>query len=288
MASKKRGLGRGLSALIPDNIEADLLNTEESKEQVVELDINLIVPNKNQPRKEFEKVSLEELKNSIQQYGIIQPIVVRKVEDKYEIIAGERRWRAAREASFDKIPCIIKEVDEKEAIKLAIIENIQREDLNPIEEANAFKSLMNTYNLKQEEVAEAVGKSRSYVANSLRLLNLDEEIQDYISEGKISTGHAKALLGVRNKKDRLSIAKTIIDKKLNVRETEKLVSKSKRKKTGKSTVEKDPFIKEIEERLMTTLGTKVTLISSKKGGKIEIEFYNEEDLQRILEVIMNI
>ncbi|NLX61401.1 MAG: ParB/RepB/Spo0J family partition protein [Tissierellia bacterium] len=288
MASKKRGLGRGLSALIPDNIEADLLNTEESKEQVVELDINLIVPNKNQPRKEFEKVSLEELKNSIQQYGIIQPIVVRKVEDKYEIIAGERRWRAAREASFDKIPCIIKEVDEKEAIKLAIIENIQREDLNPIEEANAFKSLMNTYNLKQEEVAEAVGKSRSYVANSLRLLNLDEEIQDYISEGKISTGHAKALLGVRNKKDRLSIAKTIIDKKLNVRETEKLVSKSKRKKTGKSTVEKDPFIKEIEERLMSTLGTKVTLISSKKGGKIEIEFYNEEDLQRILEVIMNI
>lgn len=288
MASKKRGLGRGLSALIPDNIEADLLNTEEGKEQVVELDINLIVPNKNQPRKEFEKVSLEELKNSIQQYGIIQPIVVRKVEDKYEIIAGERRWRAAREASFDKIPCIIKEVDEKEAIKLAIIENIQREDLNPIEEANAFKSLMNTYNLKQEEVAEAVGKSRSYVANSLRLLNLDEEIQDYISEGKISTGHAKALLGVRNKKDRLSIAKTIIDKKLNVRETEKLVSKSKRKKTGKSTVEKDPFIKEIEERLMSTLGTKVTLISSKKGGKIEIEFYNEEDLQRILEVIMNI
>lgn len=288
MASKKRGLGRGLSALIPDNIEADLLNTEESKEQVVELDINLIVPNKNQPRKEFEKVSLEELKNSIQQYGIIQPIVVRKVEDKYEIIAGERRWRAAREASFDKIPCIIKEVDEKEAIKLAIIENIQREDLNPIEEANAFKSLMNTYNLKQEEVAEAVGKSRSYVANSLRLLNLDEEIQDYISEGKISTGHAKALLGVRNKKDRLSIAKTIIDKKLNVRETEKLVSKSKRKKTGRSTVEKDPFIKEIEERLMSTLGTKVTLISSKKGGKIEIEFYNEEDLQRILEVIMNI
>ena len=288
MASKKRGLGRGLSALIPDNIEADLLNTEESKEQVVELDINLIVPNKNQPRKEFEKVSLEELKNSIQQYGIIQPIVVRKVEDKYEIIAGERRWRAAREASFDKIPCIIKEVDEKEAIKLAIIENIQREDLNPIEEANAFKSLMNTYNLKQEEVAEAVGKSRSYVANSLRLLNLDEEIQDYISEGKISTGHAKALLGVRNKKDRLSIAKTILDKKLNVRETEKLVSKSKRKKTGKSTVEKDPFIKEIEERLMSTLGTKVTLISSKKGGKIEIEFYNEEDLQRILEVIMNI
>lgn len=288
MASKKRGLGRGLSALIPDNIEAELLNTEESKEQVVELDINLIVPNKNQPRKEFEKVSLEELKNSIQQYGIIQPIVVRKVEDKYEIIAGERRWRAAREASFDKIPCIIKEVDEKEAIKLAIIENIQREDLNPIEEANAFKSLMNTYNLKQEEVAEAVGKSRSYVANSLRLLNLDEEIQDYISEGKISTGHAKALLGVRNKKDRLSIAKTIIDKKLNVRETEKLVSKSKRKKTGKSTVEKDPFIKEIEERLMSTLGTKVTLISSKKGGKIEIEFYNEEDLQRILEVIMNI
>jgi len=288
VASKKRGLGRGLSALIPDDLEANFFNPEEKKEQIVELDIDLIIPNKNQPRKEFEKESLKELKNSIEQYGVIQPIVVRKLEEKYEIIAGERRWRAAKEASLEKLPCIIKEVDDKEAIKLALIENLQREDLNPIEEANAFKNLMDSYNLTQEEVAEAVGKSRSYVANSLRLLNLEKEIQDYIAEGKITSGHGKALLGIRNKKDRLSVAQSIIDKKLNVRETEKLVSKTKTKKTKKSSVEKDPIIVEIEERLMSALGTKVSLIPGKKGGKIEIEFYTDDDLQRILEIITDL
>lgn len=285
MVSKKRGLGKGLSALIPDDLEGNLFNEDEKKDQIVELDISLVVSNENQPRKEFEKESLEELKDSIKQYGIIQPIVVRKLNDKYEIIAGERRWRAAKEASLKKVPCIIKEVDDKEAIKLALIENIQRQDLNPIEEANAFKALIDNYNLKQDEVAKAVGKSRSYIANSLRLLNLDKEILDYVSEGKITVGHGKALLGVRNKKERLNVAKAIVDKNLNVRETEKLVSKAKTRKSKKDVVKKDPFIEEIEEKLMRALGTKVSLISSKSGGKIEIEFYSDEDLQRILEVI---
>lgn len=285
MVSRKRGLGRGLSALIPDDPEGNLFDEDVNKEQVIELDIELVIPNKDQPRKEFEKESLEELRDSIKQYGIIQPIVVRKIKNKYEIIAGERRWRAAREASIKKVPCIVKEVDDKEAIKIALIENIQRQDLNPIEEANAFKALMDNYNLKQEEVAEAVGKSRSYVANSLRLLKLDKEILEYISEGKITTGHGKALLGIRNKKERLNLAKEIIDKNLNVRETEKLASKTKKIKRSTKATRKDPFIEEIEEKLMRALGTKVTLVSSKKGGKIEIEFYSDEDLQRILEAI---
>jgi len=285
VVSRKRGLGRGLSALIPDESEGYLFEEEVKNEKVVELDINLIVSNKDQPRKEFEKESLEELRDSIKKYGIIQPIVVRKIDDKYEIIAGERRWRAAKEANLSKVPCIVKEVDDMEAIKIALIENIQRQDLNPIEEANAFKTLMDNFRLTQEEVADAVGKSRSYIANSIRLLNLDKEILDYVSQGKITAGHGKALLGVKNKKDRMNIVKSIVDKNLNVRDTEKLVSKVKTRKSEEKIIKKDPFVEEVEEKLMRILGTKVNLISSKKGGKIEIEFYSDEDLQRIIEVI---
>lgn len=285
MVSKKRGLGRGLSALIPE--ETMVYHSEENlnKGPVVELDISNIESNEDQPRKEFEKEALVELKNSIKQYGIIQPIVVRKKNDKYEIIAGERRWRAAKEANLKKVPCIIKEVDDKQALKLALIENIQRENLNPIEEAHAYKSLLDNYSLTQEEIALAVGKSRSYIANTLRLLNLDNEIMDYVQQGKISSGHGKALLGIRDKKRRLNTAKEIVENKLNVRETERLVSKTKSKKNNRKKVAKDPFVNEIEENLMRALGTKVTLTAKKSGGKIEIEYYTEEDLQRILEVI---
>lgn len=285
MVSRKRGLGRGLSALIPDESEGYLFDEEAKKEKVLELDINLVVSNKDQPRKEFERESLEELRDSIKKYGIIQPIVVRRISDKYEIIAGERRWRAAKEANLKKVPCIVKEVDDIEAVKIALIENIQRQDLNPIEEANAFKALMDNFSLTQEEVAEAVGKSRSYIANSIRLLNLDKEILDFVSQGKITAGHGKALLGIKNKKDRLNIVKSIVEKNLNVRDTEKLVSKTKARKPKEKNAQKDPFIEEIEEKLMRKLGTKVSLISSRRGGKIEIEFYSDEDLQRILEVI---
>lgn len=287
MASRKRGLGRGLLALIPDESEGYIFDEDAKKEKIVEIDVNLVVSNKDQPRKEFEKESLEELRDSIKKYGIIQPIVVRKISGKYEIIAGERRWRAAKEANLDKVPCIIKEVDDMEAIKIALIENIQRQDLNPIEEANAFKALMDNFSLTQEEVAEAVGKSRSYIANTIRLLNLDKEILDYVSQGKISAGHGKALLSVKNKKERLDIAKAIVDKNLNVRDTEKLVSRSKTKKIKEKVSQKDPFVEEVEEKLMSALGTKVNLIPGKKGGRIEIEFYNDEDLQRIVEIIAN-
>lgn len=285
MAVKKRGLGRGLSALIPEESQISLFEEDSNKSPVVELDISSIETNKEQPRKTFEKESLDELKNSILQYGVLQPIVVRKKGNRYEIIAGERRWRAAKEAKLEKIPCIIKEVDDKESLKLALIENIQREDLNPIEEARSYKTLIDEYGLTQEELAQALGKSRSYIANTLRLLNLDEEIVDYIYEGKITSGHAKALLGVKDKEERLNLAKAIVENQLNVRETERMASKSKKKKSNTKKPDKNPFIAQIEESLMRALGTKVTLIAKRNGGKIEIEYYSDEDLQRIVEVI---
>lgn len=285
MSVKKRGLGKGLSALIPEESQISLFEDDLSKGSIIELDIDSIESNKEQPRKTFEKESLEELVNSIRLYGILQPIVVRKKDNKYEIIAGERRWRAAKEANLEKVPCIIKEADDTQALKLALIENIQRENLNPIEEAYAYKTLIDEYNLTQEEVAQALGKSRSYIANTLRLLNLDEEIIDYISQGKITSGHGKALLGVKSKKDRLELAKEIVEKNLNVREAEKMASKISSKKSKEKSVEKNPFISQIEDNLMRALGTKVTLTTKKNGGKIEIEFYNDDDLQRIVEII---
>lgn len=285
MAVKKRGLGKGLSALIPEESQISLFEEDSNKSPVVEIDISSIETNKEQPRKTFEKESLEELKNSIMQYGVLQPIVVRKKGDKYEIIAGERRWRAAKEAKLEKIPCIIKEADDKESLKLALIENIQREDLNPIEEARSYKILIEEYELTQEEVAQALGKSRSYIANTLRLLNLEKEIIDYIYQGKITSGHAKALLGVKDKEERLNLAKAIVENQLNVRETERMASKSKKKKSNTKKPDKNPFIAQIEESLMRALGTKVTLIAKRNGGKIEIEYYSDEDLQRIVEVI---
>ncbi len=284
MATKKRGLGKGLAALLPEEPIMDLLNEEVDEESIVHVNLNEIEPNEEQPRKQFEKESLNELKESIEQFGVIQPIIVRKKEDKYEIIAGERRWRAAKEAKLEEIPCIIKEIDDKEAMKLALIENIQREDLNPIEEALAYKSLMENYKLTQEDLAKAIGKSRSYIGNTVRLLNLDEEIIENIAEGKLSSSHGRALLAIPNKKERLKTADEIINNKMNVRETEKIAKKSKKQKS-KAMPTKDPFIVDIEEKLMSSLGTKVNLIPKKNGGKIEIEFYNDEDLERIIEIL---
>lgn len=288
MVTKKRGLGKGLAALIPDEPITDLLNEEVDKESIVNIQIDLIKPNRDQPRREFEPETLKELKNSILQYGIIQPIVVRKKGENYEIIAGERRWRAAKDAKLSEVPCIIREVSDKGAMKLALIENIQREDLNPIEEAYAFKGLIEDYNLTQDEVAKAIGKSRSYIANSVRLLNLDEKVLDYIAEGKISSGHGRALLSLDSKDEQLKTAESIVNEKINVRETEKLVkNRSTKKRKPKMTLNRDPFTEEIEENLMRALGTKVKLTSKKDGGKIEIEFYNDEDLDRIIEIITN-
>lgn len=283
--AKKRGLGKGLSALIPDEPIEEFLDIGEVKEAITNIDISLIKPNKNQPRKEFEKEGLEELSHSIKNYGIIQPIIVRKVENQYEIVAGERRWKASQLAGLKEIPCLVRDVEDIEAMKLALIENIQREDLNPIEEARAFKELMDKYQLKQEELSQVVGKSRSYIANTLRLLNLDNETQNLVEEGKISSGHGRALLSIKNDKDRKRATNEIINNKLNVRQTEDMAKQIKSNKI-RSSKRKDPIVVELEENLMSYLGTKVKIIYGKEKGKIEIEYYGEEDLERILDAII--
>src|SRR5690554_1036543 len=222
MAVKKRGLGKGLSALISDDLLVDESNEKETVEYI---DINLISPNKNQPRKNMDKEALKELADSIKVHGLIQPIIIRKVGSKHELIAGERRWRACKMAGLKEIPCIIKDIDDKVSAKYALIENIQREDLNPIEEAVAYKKLMEDYDLTQEEVAKEVGKSRSYIANTVRLLNLHEKIIEYISKGQLTAGHGKALLSIKDKEKQLLAAEEIIKNNLNVRQAEDITNK---------------------------------------------------------------
>lgn len=284
MANKKRGLGKGLSALIPDEPIDEILNSDD-KNYIMDIDISLIKPNENQPRKEFNEESLDELRESIKTYGVIQPVIVRKMGKVYEIVAGERRWKASKEAGLKSIPCIVKDIEDFEATKLSLIENLQREDLNPVEEANAFKDLMDQYKLTQEEIAKIVGKSRSYIANSIRLLNLDDEVKDYLSKGEISSGHGKAILAIDDKKKQKKVARDIIDKKLNVRDAESLVKDIK--KNTPSRVEKDPYILDIEENLISKFGTKVKITQGNNKGKVEIEYYSDDDLNRILEILMN-
>ncbi len=286
MSVKKRGLGKGLSALISDEV---VIDDRSSKEFIENIDINLIIPNENQPRQEFHKEALSDLTNSIKAHGLIQPIIVRKVKNKYEIIAGERRFRASKAAGLKEIPCILKDINTEMSAKIALIENVQREDLNPIEEALAYKKLMGDYNLTQEEVANEVGKSRSYIANTVRLLNLGEEIIDYISKGELTSGHGKALLGIKDKKEQLLAAEKIIANNLNVRQTEEMTNKkttaNKKINVKNSKGSKDSHIIDLEESLMRTLGTKVNLIQGDKKGKIEIEYYGYEDLERIIDVL---
>ncbi|HSH35040.1 ParB/RepB/Spo0J family partition protein [Schnuerera sp.] len=286
MVAKKRGLGKGLAALIPNEPVVDLMNSESDFKNIQNIKISSITPNEDQPRKDFDKKLLKELTDSIKQYGVIQPIVVRKKNDIFEIIAGERRWRAAKAAGLTEVPCIVKKVDDKQAMKLALIENLQRDNLNPIEEAYAFEGLIKEHNLTQEEVASAIGKSRSYIANTIRLLKLDDEIKDYISKGKLSSGHGRALLGIKNKEEMIKTAQNIMNNNMNVRETEKVVKDRKKKKPKKNQVQKDPFVLEMEEKLMRVLGTKVTLTTKKDGGVISIEFYGDEDLERLLDLMV--
>lgn len=285
MSVKKRGLGKGLSALISDELIND--NNEKSKDSIINIDISLIIPNKEQPRQNFEEEALEDLANSIKIYGLLQPIILRKVEKKYEIVAGERRWRACKIAGLKEVPALIKELSQQESAKIALIENIQREDLNPIEEAMAYKKLMEDFKLTQEDVSLQVGKSRSYIANSIRLLNLDENITNFVAQGKLTTGHGKALLGIKDKNEQLKAAEKIINEKLNVRQTEEIASS---KKVNESNVEeniKDTHIISLEEELMRSLGTKVNLVPGVKKGKIEIEYYGDEDLDRIIDVLLS-
>lgn len=286
MTNKKRGLGRGLAALINDDIDLDM-----EDETIKEIDVNLIFPNKYQPRQDFKDDNIQELSNSIKINGLIQPIVIRKVGKKYEIIAGERRLRAAKIAGLKEIPSIIKDIDEETSAKFALIENIQREDLNIIEEAQAYKDLIEKYKLTQEELASEMSKSRSYISNSIRILSLDKEILNYIIDGKLSQGHAKVILSLKDKEMQKKIAEDIIKNGLSVRQTEVLInslenkSKDKEVKQNTSQKQKPSNIIEVEETLMNSLGTKVNLRGGDKKGKIEIEYYSLDDLERIIEIL---
>lgn len=295
MNEKKRGLGRGLNALINtgSDTENNKENTKENHEyKEVFINISLVEPNRNQPRKEFDKESLSELANSIKQYGILQPIIVQKNGDMYEIIAGERRWRAAKEAGLTEVPVIVRDYDKQKVMEISIIENIQREDLNPIEEAMAYQSLMEEYGLKHDELAEKVSKNRSTITNSMRLLKLSKNIQQMLIDGKISTGHAKVLLSVEDINEQEKIAQELIDKSLSVRELEKLVkkyTKPRKKKDNKDDKDYSLFYREYEDRLKDILGTKVQINTKDKNkGRIEIDYYSAAELERIVELLNSI
>ena len=299
MAVKKKGLGKGLDSLIPDNKSVKITQTENvSKKDEPEvktgeqmMKINMVEPNRDQPRKKFEEDALLELADSIKQFGILQPLLVRKRKDYYEIIAGERRWRAAKIAGIKEVPVIVKDYTEQEIVEIGLIENIQRENLNPIEEAMAFKRLLEEFNLKQDEVAERVSKSRTAVTNSMRLLKLDERVQQMIVDDMISTGHARALLAIDNKELQYELANKVFDEKLSVRETEKLVKdiKSPKKEKPKKEVVDNYIYKDLENRMKEVMGTKVSIASKGKGkGKIEIEYYSDSELERMFDMIMSL
>jgi ParB family chromosome partitioning protein len=277
----KRGLGKGLEALIP---KAE----HKEKELVIEMDIESLTPNLFQPRRSFGKEKMEELKESIKKHGIIQPILVRKMANGYEIVAGERRLKAAKEVGLKKIPAIIKTFNNEKSLEIALVENIQREDLNPVEQANAFKRLMDEFHLTQQELAEATGKSRALVANTIRLLKLNPEIQKNISEGKISFGHAKLLLSIEDEEVQKVACDRIIANDLSVRDTERLIKNieklpKKQFKVKNVTIEQFP---DAEERLRDVLGTKISILYDGKKGKINIEFYSKEDLRRIVDMLL--
>lgn len=296
MAVKKGGLGpkgKGLDALFDSEIKS--VSHQVSKDTVQLIDINKIEPNRLQPRKQFEENALEELAESIKQYGVIQPVVVKAVEDYYELIAGERRWRASKIAGIKKIPAIIKEYDSEKIFEIALVENLQREDLNPMEEAAGYKKISEDFGLNQEEIAKRVGKSRSAVANAMRLLNLDERVQNFVKEGKISSGHARALLAVEDKDMQFEMAERIIEDDLSVRNTEAMVKLyvSKKEETKEEVKQKPSkfntaVFAEAADRLKNVLGTKVKLTSKQNKGKIEIEFYSDDDLDRLLGLINKI
>jgi len=299
MAVKKKGLGKGLDSLIVPNknVESseDNKNKKESKEEIIPgeqmMKINMVEPNRDQPRKNFEEDALLELADSIKQFGVLQPLLVRKQKDYYEIIAGERRWRAAKMAGMKEVPVIVKEFTEQEIVEIGLIENIQRENLNPIEEAMAYKRLMEEFGLKQDEIAERVSKSRTTVTNSMRLLKLDERVQQMIIEDMISTGHARALLAIEDRDQQYELANMIFDEKLSVRDVEKLVKSLKNpKKVKEKKVVKNSFIyTDLEEKLKEVIGTKVSIASKGKGkGKIEIEYYSDEELERVFDMIMSL
>ncbi|HOB19651.1 MAG TPA: ParB/RepB/Spo0J family partition protein [Candidatus Atribacteria bacterium] len=279
----KKGLGRGLDALF-ESYGAEP-KTDGEKTGIKMLKITDIDPNPYQPRKSFDEGKIQELAESIKQHGVVQPIAVKKQGDRYMIIAGERRWRAARAAGLTEIPAVTMDLSEREIIEVALIENLQREDLNPIEEAQGIKLLIEQYKLTQEEVAERLGRSRPAIANTLRLLNLSPQIQDHLVNGRLTEGHARALLGISDLKLRDQVAQRIIEKGLSVRDTEQLIKKitGYQKAKKKTKAEKPVYLMELEMNLEEALGTRVQITPGKKKGIIEIEYYGDDDLERILE-----
>ena len=287
MAAKKMGLGKGLDSMIPPKSTGTRAKTDNRISQTGEtiLKINEVEPNKNQPRKNFNEDSLLELSESIKLHGIVQPLVVTRKKDYYEIIAGERRWRAAKMAGLREVPVVIKDYTPQEVMEVALIENIQREDLNPVEEARAYQNLIQEYSLKQEEVAEKVSKSRTAITNSLRLLKLDDRVLEMLVEETISSGHARALLGFPDKEQQYTVAMKIFDEKLSVRETEKLVKSmmNPTRKNAKKELKNDFVYRDLEEKLKQKLGTKVRINrKTEQKGKVEIEYYSPEELEKIL------
>ena len=300
MPIKKKGLGKGLDSLIPDNNSMKSVTSEktvESKEDaaaksgVQVMKINEVEPNRDQPRKNFDEDALLELSDSNKQFGVLQPLLVRKRKDYYEIIAGERRWRAAKLAGVKEVPVIEKEYTDQEILEIGLIENIQRENLNPIEEAIAYKRLLEEFNLKQDEVAERVSKSRTAVTNSMRLLKLSDKVQQMIIDDMISTGHARALLAIDDPELQYTLANKIFDEKLSVRETEKLVKeiKNPKKPKEKKPVANSFIYQDLEEKMKSVFGTKVSIASKGKGkGKIEIEYYSDDELEHLFDMMMSI
>lgn len=296
--AKKRGLGKGVSALFGGDIDEtavvsnDLsLINDDDKERVTVLKLSQINPNREQPRKAFDEEKLAALAASIEKHGVIQPIIVKDVgEGYYQIVAGERRWRASRMAGLKEIPAIVRSYDELTTMQVALIENLQREDLNPIEEAQSYKALLDGFSLTQEQVSEQVGRSRSAIANSIRLLSLPDEICKLLEEKVISGGHARAILAVENDEDKLLLAKKIVDGALNVRQAEQLAKSinNKKEKSAEADEAKTEFdiqLGEIQKRMSNLLGTKVKILNGAKKGKIEIEYYSANDLDRVLKLL---
>lgn len=282
--SKKFGLGKGLGALISENEE----DSNESSKLLIPL--NKIKSNAEQPRKSFDNEKIAELAESIKHHGIIQPLIVMKENDSYVIIAGERRWRASKMAGLKEVPAIIMDITDREVLEISLIENIQRQDLNPIEEALAYKKLIDDFKITQEELSKKVGKSRTAITNCMRLINLDDRVKQYLIDGVLSEGHGRALLAINDGNLQYTVAQKVIDEGLSVRELERLIKKvyagdKKKKDNDEINDENNVYYKDIEEKLQSYFGTKIKLSYKKDKGKIEIEYYSDEDLQRILDII---
>lgn len=305
MAARRGGLGKGLDSLIspghsakaeakekPAKPEVKVVEKVVEKPVEMKLKISEIEPNREQPRKSFDEDGLIELSESIKQFGVLQPILVQKKDDYYEIIAGERRWRAAKLAGIKEVPVIIKDFTEQEVVEISLIENIQRESLNPIEEAHAYKRLMEEFHLRQDEIAERVSKSRTAVTNSMRLLKLDDRVQQMVGDEMLTTGHVRTLLALENKELQYNTAMKIFDEKLSVRETERLVKEilnPKVKKEKKVNLEEEAIYEGLEEKIKSIIGTKVSIHrGAKHKGKIEIEYYSQEELERIMDLFESI